>query len=290
MDGDFAATKRLRIAGNHLHGNGIAGSYYEHAAYVQSVDVVYEFNRFGRMRDGAGGSAIKDRSVGTIVRYNRIEDGSRALDLVEAEDYPDVARSDPRYRDTFVYGNVIVKDGRKGTTIHYGGDHAGSEDNYRKGTLHFFHNTVRLTGNGYAVLFQLSTLDEKAQVWNNVFLFDDTVPHPRMREGQDNAPGIESGGIVTLDRNWITSRWSDAGAGQKVGGQLRGSSRMITAGRAPVDAVSLKPVKDSPIVGAAVAAPAGAVGHDVLWQIGPSGEVSPRKSSGAGGTLGALDP
>ena len=43
----------------------------------------------------------------------------------------------------------IVKDGRKGSTIHYGGDHPGSENNYRKGTLYFFNNTVHLTGNGF---------------------------------------------------------------------------------------------------------------------------------------------
>ncbi|MFT3665105.1 hypothetical protein [Piscinibacter sp.] len=290
MDGDFAVTKRLRVAGNHLHDNGIAGSDREHAAYVQSVDVVYEFNRFGRMRDGAGGNAIKDRSVGAVVRYNRIEDGARAIDLVEAEDYADVARQDPRYRETFVYGNVIVKDGRKGSTIHYGGDHAGSEDNYRKGTLYFFHNTVRLTGDGYGVLFQLSTTQETAQVWNNVFLFDATIPHPRMRDGQDNAPGIESGGIVRLDRNWIVSRWSDAGPWHKVGGQLHGASRLLSGARPPVDAATLKPIASSPLVGAGVVGPESARLHEVKWQIGPRGEILPRNSSGNSGTLGALEP
>jgi len=289
-DGDFAVTKRLRIAGNHLHDNGIAGSDREHAAYVQSVDVVYEFNRFGRMREGAGGNAIKDRSVGTVVRYNRIEDGARAIDLVEAEDYADAARQDPRYRETFVYGNVIVKDGRKGSTVHYGGDHAGSEANYRKGTLYFFHNTVRLTGNGYGVLFQLSTTEETAQIWNNVFLFDDAIPHPRMRAGQDNADGIESGGIVQLDRNWIVARWSDAGPWHKVGGQLRGANRLLTGARAPVDAATLKPLPASPLTGAGVAGPDRARSHEVKWQPGPDGEAVARRSSGAGSTLGALAP
>ncbi|MBS0437484.1 MAG: hypothetical protein JSR75_21780 [Proteobacteria bacterium] len=289
-DGEFAVTKRLRIAGNHLHGNGIAGSFYEHAAYVQSVDVVYEFNRFGRMREGALGNAIKDRSVGTVVRYNRIEDGARALDLVEAEDYADVARQDPRYRDTFVYGNVIIKDGRKGTTIHYGGDHAGSEDNYRKGTLHFFHNTVRLTGNGYAVLFQLSTTEESARVWNNVFLFDDAIANPRMREKQDNAPGIESGGMLHLERNWIVARWSDSGPWHKVGGQLRGASRLVTGPRWPVDATTLRPVPGSAVIGAGVGPPEGGIAHEVKWQIGPDGSITMRKQSGPGATLGALEP
>src|SRR5690606_31892153 len=144
-EGIFGVTRNLRIAGNYMHNNGVSGSFTIHNTYVQSQNVTYEFNRYGALRSGATGNSIKDRSTGTVIRYNRIEDGARAIDLVEAEDFASVAKADPAYRSTFVYGNQIVKDGRKGSTIHYGGDHAGSEANYRKGTLYFFSNTVRLT-------------------------------------------------------------------------------------------------------------------------------------------------
>ena len=85
--GEPVVTKNLRIAGNYIHGNGLVGSDRLHNTYLQSVGVVYEFNRFGPLRSGAGGNNIKDRSVGAVIRFNRIEEGARAIDLVEAEDY-----------------------------------------------------------------------------------------------------------------------------------------------------------------------------------------------------------
>ncbi|AKJ29904.1 hypothetical protein [Caldimonas brevitalea] len=288
-DGDFAVTKNLRIAGNHMHGNGVVGSYLIHTTYVQSVGVTYEFNHYGPLRAGALGNALKDRSVGPVIRYNRIEGGARALDLVEAEDYSSVALADPRYRTTYVYGNQIKKDGREGTTIHYGGDHAGNEASYRKGTLYFFNNTVHLTGDGYAVLFQLSTTQEKAEVWNNVFLFDPAIQYPRMREGQDNAPGIASGGIVNLGRNWIDAKWSDAGPWHTVGGQLNGRHNLITGTTPPVDIKTLVPLSGSRVVDAAQAAPTAASGFPVKGQLDRAYLPANRTVKGVGMDLGAIE-
>ena len=289
-DGDFAVTRHLRLIGNHLHNNGVARSYTIHTTYIQSVDVLYEFNRYGPLRPGATGNSIKDRSVGTVIRYNRIEDGARAIDLVEAEDFADTALADPAYRSTFVYGNQITKDGRKGSVIHYGGDHAGSEAQYRKGTLYFFHNTVRVTGNDYAVLFQLSTEDETAEVWNNVFLFDPAIRYPRMRAGQDNAPGIPSGGIVKLGRNWIDARWSDTGPYHRLGGRLEGSQRLIVGPQPPVDPDTLVPRPGSRVVDAALPGPAAAEAHPVRFQLDVQGRPQARAVRGAAPDLGAVEP
>ena len=52
----------------------------------------------GRSAPAADGNNLKDRSIGTVVRYNWIESGNRQLDLVDAEDDPSVI-TDPRYRD-----------------------------------------------------------------------------------------------------------------------------------------------------------------------------------------------
>ena len=111
-DGDFALTKNVRVAGNTFTNYGLAGNQSVHGVYTASVGIVFEFNRFGAMRAGATGNAIKDRSAGTVVRFNRIEDGARAIDLVEASDF--TATGLASYRTTFVYGNQIVKDGNKG--------------------------------------------------------------------------------------------------------------------------------------------------------------------------------
>ncbi|WNG41704.1 hypothetical protein F0U60_54545 [Archangium minus] len=288
-DGDFAVTRNLRIAGNHMHGNGVAGSYLVHNTYIQSVGVTYEFNHYGPLREGALGNALKDRSVGPVIRYNRIEDGARALDLVEAEDYSPVATANPAYRTTLVYGNQIVKDGRKGTTIHYGGDHAGNEAIYRKGTLYFFNNTVHLTGDGYAVLFQLSTTEEKAEVWNNIFVFDAAIQYPRMREKQDNAEGIPSGGIVNLGLNWIDAKWSDAGPWHTVGGELNGEENLITGTTPPIDMKTLVPLAGSAVLDVAQSGPAAASGHPVQYQLDAAYKPKARVAVGARMDLGALE-
>ncbi len=288
--GDFAVTNNLRIAGNTMTASGVSGSDKVHTTYIQSRNVIYEFNRYGPMRSGAEGNSLKDRSIGPVIRYNRIEDGARAMDLVEAEDWTSVAKADPAYRSTFVYGNQIIKDGDKGSTIHYGGDHAGSEADYRKGTLYFFNNTVRLTGNGYGVLFQLSTTEERAEVWNNVFLFDATIPFASMRAGQDNAPGYTAGGIVNLGRNWINSRWADSDPDHPIPGQLLGASNMITGTTAPVDPITMVPLAASAVIDAAASGPAAAAAYPVRYQIDiPGARVVSRTVIGASGDLGAVE-
>lgn len=295
-DGEFAVSKHIRIAGNRFHTNGIVGQEGKHTTYVQSVDVVYEFNWYGPLRAGATGNSIKDRSVGTVVRYNRIEDGARAIDLVEAEDFPNTAKADPAYRTTYVYGNQIIKDGRKGSTIHYGGDHNGStpgatwgEPNNRKGTLYFFHNTVRITGDGYAVLFQLSTTEEKAEVWNNVFVFDPTVPYPQMRSSTDVGSAWTPGGIINLGRNWIDARWSDGGPWHTVPGQLNGTQNLITGTTPPVDINTLVPLAGSAIVDKAQASVSGASGIAVKFQLDPRQVPVPRVMTGTALDLGAVE-
>lgn len=125
-DGDFAVTKNILISGNYIYGNGVVGDEHEHNTYTESVNIVYEFNRIEPLRTGALGNAIKDRSAGTVVRYNYINGGAHSVDLVEAEDFYTIASTYASYRTSYVYGNIIVKDGSTGTFIHYGGDHAYS--------------------------------------------------------------------------------------------------------------------------------------------------------------------
>ena len=293
-DGDFAVSRNLRIAGNYIHGNGLAGSDRLHNTYLQSTGVVYEFNRYGPQRSGAGGNAIKDRSVGTIVRFNRIEGGAHSVDLVEAEDFPQTATANPAYRTTFVYGNQIVKSGNTGSFIHYGGDHYGSspganwgEPFFRKGTLYFFHNTVYATGSG-AVLFNLSTTEEKAEVWNNVFYFAPTVASPTMRQNTDIGANWTAGGIMNLGRNWINSNWSDSG-GRGVPGQLNGSANMITGTAAPFDPSTMLPLAGSSILDAAQSPPAGAATFQLNYQVDQNYRPQPRSVSGSAPDLGAVE-
>jgi hypothetical protein len=302
-DGDFAVSQHIRLAGNHIHGNGIAGSDRLHNTYMASAGTIYEFNRYGPLRAGAMGNAIKDRSVGTVVRYNRIEGGARALDLVEAEDFPQFALTRPAYRATVVYGNQIIKSGDTGSTIHYGGDHFGSEPGgtwgepyFRRGTLYFYNNTVRLTGgSGAARLFQLSTTLERAEVWNNVFIFDAGIKHRAMRANQDvNPKHWTGGGIVNLGKNWVSAGWADSDPWHKVTGQLLGRAQVLSGSSAPVDPSSLRPLPGgaaidagqtvfSPSVTAILAA------FPVKYQLDGQFRPTARSVTGAGVDLGALE-
>lgn len=56
---------------------------------------------------GCLGNNLKDRSAGTVIRYNYIENANRQIDLVESS-YVSII-SDPSYRTTLVYGNVLAE-------------------------------------------------------------------------------------------------------------------------------------------------------------------------------------
>jgi hypothetical protein len=302
-DGDFAVTKDIRLAGNDIYGNGVVGKETLHNSYLASENVIYEFNHYGPLRAGAGGNAIKDRSVGTVVRYNRIEEGAHAIDLVEAEDFPVYALAQAAYRTTLVYGNQIVKSSGTGSTIHYGGDHFGSapganwgEPFFRQGTLYFYNNTVRLKAtSGTGQIFQVSTTLERVEAWNNVFVFDSGISYPAMRANQDiNTTYWTAGGIVNLGRNWINAGWGDSDPYHKVPGQLLGQNNLITGPSAPVNPSTLVPLAGSAVVDAAQtvfssAVAAALTAHPVGYQLDAQFNPQIRTVAGTAADLGAIE-
>jgi hypothetical protein len=201
FDGD---TQDVRIEGNHIHGNGNVGRAFEHNAYTAAIGIVYEGNRFGPTRPGSSGNALKDRSAGLVVRYNWIEGGNRQLDLTEGDD-TDAIWTHPWYSRTYVYGNVLIEPDGAGNSqiVHYGGDN-GDEALYRKGVLHFFHNTVVSQRSGNTTLLRLSTDDETADVRNNLLY----VTAPGWRLGL-----LDESGTLLLGHNWLKPGWVDSHSG-----------------------------------------------------------------------------
>ncbi|MEM6706000.1 MAG: polysaccharide-degrading enzyme [Acidobacteriota bacterium] len=193
-------TKDILIEGNWLHSNGAVGRFLEHNAYTEALGITYQYNRFSALRPGADGNNLKDRSAGLVVRYNWIEDGNRQLDLVDAG--TSTLYDDPSYRQTFVYGNVLIEGDGEGNSqiVHYGGD-SGNTARYRKGTLYFFHNTVVSERSGNTTLLRLPTNDETADVRNNVLY----VEQPGSRLAMLNAAGV-----LDLVRNWTKPGWRDS--------------------------------------------------------------------------------
>ncbi|MEM7049520.1 MAG: right-handed parallel beta-helix repeat-containing protein [Acidobacteriota bacterium] len=185
-------TQNVLITGNHLYDNGIVGSIFEHNSYTEALGITYQENRFGPLRSGAGGNNLKDRSAGLVVRYNWIEGGNRQLDLVESGSSTLI--NDPRYRETFVYGNVLIEPDGAGNSqvVHYGGD-SGTLANYRQGDLYFFHNTVVSTRSGNTTLLRLSSAAENADVRQNILFTTATGSRLAMLNGD---------GTLSLSRNW----------------------------------------------------------------------------------------
>lgn len=195
---DALASRDILVEGNYIHGNGIVGSTFQHNNYTAAIGITFQYNRFGQLRAGANGNALKDRSAGLIVRYNWIEYGNRQLDLVDGED-SSLIRSAPEYRRTFVYGNVLIEpDGAGNSQItHYGGD-SGNTPNYRKGTLFFYNNTIVSTRAGNTTLFRLSTNEESCDARNNIFF---------VTANGANLAMIDDTGVLTIKNNWLKPNW-----------------------------------------------------------------------------------
>ena len=186
----------MTISHNYIYNNGIENSIYHHNSYTESLGIVFEYNRYGPLRSGAGGNNLKDRSAGTVIRYNWIESGNRQLDLVDT-DYFEAQAS---YRSTFVYGNLLIEPDNAGNSqvIHYGGD-SGETEKYRKGTLYFYNNTVVSTRTDNTTLIRLSSNAESADVRNNVI---------EATSGGDYLAVFGGQGDVTLYDNWLSNGWA----------------------------------------------------------------------------------
>jgi uncharacterized protein YjiK len=191
-------SERLLVSGNRFEGNGNVGSSNQHNSYTESLGITFEYNYFRPLRSGALGNNLKDRSAGTVIRYNWIESGSRELDLVDS-DHSNIYNS-PDYAETFVYGNILVEpaNSNNGNVVHYGGDLSGREATYRKGTLHFYNNTVISYRTDRTSIFGMSSNDEAADVRNNL------IYSP---EGGDTIAITSGRGLIDLRGNWLQSGW-----------------------------------------------------------------------------------
>lgn len=252
--------KDALVEANDIHDNGDPSEYYEHNVYNEVQNIVYQFNRFGPTRN-LNGNAIKERSAGVIIRYNWIDDGAHVLDLVDAQEAKSVNVALPSFHETFVYGNILFRGTENvGTIVHYGGD-SGLYQNYRKGTLHFYANTVVVDNSesqDYDIIgmFEASTNDEHLDVRNNVFFSVD--PASNLREvnllgARDNV----ASGVLTMQNNWITEGWTVFDSTPQTSTQKKGSATGFEASKFGTDpgftslaAQELAPSSSSPLVGA----------------------------------------
>ncbi len=241
---EASLTRNLLIEGNHLHDNGQKGSYLEHNAYIQAIGVTYQFNRFGPNIAGAEGVNLKDRSAGTVIRYNWFEGGTRVMDLVEVEDSApwfieraylenlgdsapdpnrlnDVRATEAAYRTSHVYGNLIRHVGSSSPAsnlIHYGYDNDPALA--RRGVLYFYNNTLMILNDrrdSWRIrLFDVYLYDEergtpaqeRVEAFNNIIFLAAETP------GEDPSYLCfgRSSGHIHLGRNWVSPGWNEPDA------------------------------------------------------------------------------
>ena len=242
-------TRNLLIEGNYLHGHGQAGSYLEHGIYAQALGVIYQYNLFGPNAAGADGVTLKERSAGSIIRYNWFDSGSaRMLDLVEVEDAapwylvseylaelgctdenncpgidPDrltkVRAAEAAYRVNLVYGNFFNHIGsltQSGNIIHYGSDN--DPDLSHNGTLYFYNNTVSIQqdrdDSWRFRLFYLGNRDASSPSQETVELFNNIV---YLTGETSNTPSYfclsaNNAGTINFGINWMTDSWNTTSA------------------------------------------------------------------------------
>lgn len=195
---DDLASRDILVEGCYIYDNGIVSSIFQHNNYTAAIGIIFQYNRFGPLRAGASGNNLKDRSAGLVIRYNWIEGGNRQLDLVDGED-SSLIRNDPRYRETHVYGNILIEPDAAGNRqmTHYGGD-SGTTANYRKGILYFYQNTLVSTRTDRTTLFRLSTNEERCDARNNIFY---------VSAAGNTLSLVDADGVLDLSHNWFKPGW-----------------------------------------------------------------------------------
>lgn len=184
----------IRIERCEIEGNGNVDSNFEHNVYSEALGIVFEGNRLGPLCNGCRGNNLKDRSAGTVIRFNWIMGGNRQLDLVESGS--DTLRNDARYANTYVYGNVLIEDDDAGNRqiVHWGGDN-GNTSTYRKGVLHMYANTIVSRRPGRTTLLRNSSPNGRAELTSNIVQCGNGV-------GQLEILG-DALGRATLRNNWL---------------------------------------------------------------------------------------
>lgn len=289
-DSEEFQSREILVDGNEIFGNGNVNSDREHNVYTEAIGMVFQFNRFGPLRAGAFGNNIKDRSAGTVIRYNWIEGGTQQMDLIDPEGSFSQALKDPRFHFTYVYGNIIINEPDNSSVVHYGGD-SGVTDIYRKGTLLFYHNTVIFRSDQrlrYRVaLLRLDTNDEIADVRNNIFYNVAASPDAPLSE----FAFMIVYGKANLGVNWVNDGWLTNRTGVNFEGDLTGTENLVTGsdpGFVSYATSDFTPKAESPVVDRALALAAGvSAAFEVLYL--PHAPGVARIRNGTALDLGALE-
>jgi parallel beta-helix repeat protein len=217
----------ITLDSNYIYGNGNVGTDQQHNTYLEGIDTLYQFNQYGPLRDGSGGIGLKDRSVGTIIRYNNIVGGQHQIQLSESQNQMDLAITIPRYHQSYVYGNVLTDPpGDSSDPIWYGGD-LGLDVFQRKGVLYLWNNTI-VVQSTHAQVYGINAIEmtssaETLDARNNIFA---AVPST---SGSPTYFGLLSGyASAYFGVNWVSAGWQMTVDNSGFTGHAGGTADLIT--------------------------------------------------------------
>ncbi len=235
-------SKDILVERCHFYNNGSANNYGTHNSYTEADGITYQYNWFGPLVTNSGGQSIKDRSAGTVIRYNYFENNYQVsgitLHLVDTQGLTTIA-ADPAYKKTYVYGNVFDSTGPLDQLLIYGGSQ-GNYALYRHGTLYFYNNTVLDRCNHAAcsdtTLFTLPKLAETGNspaleivdCRNNIFA---SLPTTSGLTGPTlHFLYTDAGATVNLGANWISPNWCDGSpvVNSIFSGNVTGQANVLT--------------------------------------------------------------
>ncbi|MEI8311403.1 MAG: hypothetical protein WCH98_11665, partial [Verrucomicrobiota bacterium] len=251
-------TRRLLIEGNYLHDNSnppipdpadpegvpLSNGFGEHHIYVECAGSIIQFNRFGPLRAGAHGTAIKNRSSGIVIRYNEfvMNGESNVIAMPNAQGGTDDINLQPDYLDAYVYGNLITIEDYPGsmTAFMWGAfDGAPLYAPVHRGTLYLYNNTIinhhagltllLLSGASYTSNATITNPTyENVDIRNNV-LYTDTALQSNIYNAFRfiNSGTTNGGGDITLGKNWISPGWSKTAPAQTWSGALLGTENLL---------------------------------------------------------------
>ena len=135
----------ILIENCHIHDNGYPGNYGVHNIYTEAKGVIFQYNIIGPLRPGADGEQIKDRSSGTVLRYNKmiVSPGpGTAFWFEQTQGGIGVIDADPAYHTNYVYGNIFFNPSNSSSIQLFRYDALGIQGQPRNGALYFYNNTV----------------------------------------------------------------------------------------------------------------------------------------------------
>jgi hypothetical protein len=293
----------ITLRTNYFYNNGVDGSYSEHQTYTEAQGVIIEGNRYGAARTGSLGSQLKDRSVGTVIRYNYFEQSVSGwlLDLVEPEESWPTLGTSPLFKQAFVYGNTFHITEQDADIIHWNEDHQVGHGRAipADGRLFFYHNSVSISASGTFTFMneQFGGFDCPPDAQNGrMQLVNNLIALPT---GSGLHFGYCSRERVDLDVNWVSPGWTNDKTAE-----LTGTAKLVSPTANNPGFVDLAhgdfrlAAAASPLgIGAALPAEVtnNSLGGDftptmqyVLPHTTPTPTLAPRSMSGAGSDAGAF--